>query len=215
MTNEEITKKIIDDTYIDWLERQFEGKEEINSANYPDDKRNKTSNQLKDFFKELLLYQIEYQNNACLASFLKRGKNIYAFRVEKDNSITCKKYTFPLNSDVNFPIIEYKKFKQHLIEKLLSLKPIIEQTMKEPLKFYDEICYTIPLKERLLILKHLENKSCETCTNGSCNIETCEKVGIDEYGYPMGHDCIGWFNPNIIGKSRVLAKLDINELKHS
>lgn len=213
MSKKELIKEILNNTYIDWLEKKLEQKEEVSNTDYSDNmdqNDRKRLDNLEIFFKELLLYQIEFQRNYCLVSFLKKGKNIYAFKINQIGTVTCKKYSFPLNSDLNIPIIDYEKFEVYLIEKSLTanLSPIIEQIFKESLKFYDEICYAMPLQERLLILRYLQNKSCDTCTNGSCNIESYEKTGAK-------HNCIGWFNPNLIGKSRVLAKLDINELKHS
>ena len=218
MANEELIKEIIDDTYINWLEKQLEQNEEISSVNISDNIFKNNLSSLKYFYQELLLYQIECQKNFSLAIFLKKGKDIYVFKIDKDNQrITCKKYTFPQNPNLNISLIEYKKFKLNLIEKILTtnLSHIISQAIKDPLKLYCEICYAMPPEERILILKHLQNKSCQTCTNGSCNVQAWEKVGIDESGYPMGHNCIGWFNPSLIGKSRVLAKLDINKLKRS
>ena len=59
----------------------------------------------------------------------------------------------------------------------------------------------------------LKNKSCMNCTNGSCKVEYNEKVGVDEYGKPQGSDCSGWFNAELIGRSKVLRKTDINKLR--
>lgn len=50
------------------------------------------------------------------------------------------------------------------------------------------------------------------CTNGNCQIEYNEKTGFDKFGNPQGSKCIGWFNPELIGRSKVLAKTDINQL---
>lgn len=37
-------------------------------------------------------------------------------------------------------------------------------------------------------------KCCMTCQNLSCNVETKEKIGVDENGDPMGAYCIGYIN---------------------
>lgn len=43
-------------------------------------------------------------------------------------------------------------------------------------------------------------KSCNTCRNSSCRIENDEKRGLDKNGNPMGYDCIGYINHNLILK---------------
>lgn len=53
-------------------------------------------------------------------------------------------------------------------------------------------------------IKLLISKSCNTCTNGSCRIQSFEKTGLDEYGKPQGSSCVGWENNRIIGEYKVL-----------
>lgn len=36
---------------------------------------------------------------------------------------------------------------------------------------------------------------CTNCRNFSCKVEHNEKVGVDEYGKPMGAQCIGFVSP--------------------
>ena len=40
-----------------------------------------------------------------------------------------------------------------------------------------------------------------------------EKVGVDEFGKPQGSECAGWFNAELIGRSKVLRKTNINQLR--
>ena len=51
------------------------------------------------------------------------------------------------------------------------------------------------------------------CTNGSCRVEYDEKIGVAEFGKPQGNDCADWFNAELIGRSKVLRKTDINQLR--
>ena len=51
------------------------------------------------------------------------------------------------------------------------------------------------------------------CANESCRVEYNEKVGVDEVGKPQGSECAGWFNAELIGRSKVLRKTDINQLR--
>jgi len=80
-------------------------------------------------------------------------------------------------------------------------------------KSYEKVWEVLSQEERLFIIKNLENKSCMNCTNGICRVEYTEKIGFDEFGKPQGSECIGWTNPELIGKSKVLKIYDINKLK--
>ncbi len=86
----------------------------------------------------------------------------------------------------------------------------VEEMNKE---YFLEIEKLLTPEERISIRQKLKNKSCTTCTNGSCRIETYEKVGADEFGNPQGYECIGWNNPEYIGRSKVLKLYDIHKLK--
>lgn len=94
-----------------------------------------------------------------------------------------------------------------------KLDALIEKVIDNPTEFYSKICDELTADERIFIIKHLQNKDCTSCTNGSCRIESYEKYGLDENGYPQGYNCIGWYNSELIGKSKVLQKLNIYELK--
>ena len=58
-------------------------------------------------------------------------------------------------------------------------------------------------EERIYIMSSI-TKSCSTCSNGSCRIESYEKSGLDEQGKPQGNNCLGWENDTIIGEYKVL-----------
>lgn len=98
-------------------------------------------------------------------------------------------------------------------DRVKSLEILINTAVESPKRFYEAIASSMTPEERLYIISQLQNKSCETCTNGSCDIENCEKIGLDEYGKPQGHDCMGWINDEYIGRSKVLEKTDIYQLK--
>ncbi len=78
---------------------------------------------------------------------------------------------------------------------------------------YKKICDELTAEERVFILKQLENKCCMNCTNGNCRVEYNEKIGVDEFGKAQGSECVGWFNAELIGRSKVLRKTNINQLK--
>ena len=65
----------------------------------------------------------------------------------------------------------------------------------------------MPPEERWEIIDSLSNKSCLNCCNGVCDIRTNEKVGLDEFGNPNGHDCVGWENDALVGYTKVLRKI--------
>ena len=96
---------------------------------------------------------------------------------------------------------------------ITKLDNILNRIIENSKEFYENICWELTPDERVFILKCLENKSCMNCTNGSCRVEYDEKVGVNEYGKPQGSDCTGWFNAELIGRSKVLGKTNINNLR--
>lgn len=96
---------------------------------------------------------------------------------------------------------------------ITKLDNLLNRILENPKEFYENICWELTPAERVFILKMLENKCCINCTNGSCRVEYDEKVGNNEYGKPQGSDCGGWFNAELIGRSKVLRKTDINKLR--
>lgn len=96
---------------------------------------------------------------------------------------------------------------------ITKLDNLLNRIVANPNDFYKIICDELTAEERVFILKQLENKCCMNCTNGSCRVEYDEKVGVDEFGKPRGSECVGWFNAELIGRSKVLRKTDINKLR--
>lgn len=96
---------------------------------------------------------------------------------------------------------------------ITELDKLLNRILANTNDFYKMICDKLTVEERVFILKQLENKCCINCTNGSCRVEYDEKVGIDEFGKPQGSECIGWFNAELIGRSKMLRKTDINQLR--
>lgn len=94
-----------------------------------------------------------------------------------------------------------------------ELDKLLNKIIANPNNFYKKICDELTGEERIFILKRLENKCCMNCANESCRVEYNEKVGVDEVGKPQGSECAGWFNAELIGRSKVLRKTDINQLR--
>lgn len=94
-----------------------------------------------------------------------------------------------------------------------SLSDILDQAIEDSNKYYKSVCEELSPEERNMIIERLEDKSCNTCVNPSCRVETSEKSGLNELGEPVGHNCVGWYNPEYIGKSKVLGIYNIYKLK--
>ena len=99
--------------------------------------------------------------------------------------------------------------------KIQKLDDLINKIISSPSSFYTQIEELLSPEERMFITKNLINKSCLNCTNGCCNIETYEKIGLNKYGKPEGSECLGWYNPELIGKSKILKINDINKLTYN
>ena len=69
--------------------------------------------------------------------------------------------------------------------------------------YYAQVAKGLTPAERAEVW-NLVPRSCSTCTNQSCRVETYEKIGLDEFGKPQGSSCIGWKNDHIIGEYKVL-----------
>lgn len=95
---------------------------------------------------------------------------------------------------------------------ITKLDNLLNKILDNPINFYERICHVLTVEERMFIIKQLENKCCMNCINAGCRIEYDEKVGVDELGKPQGSECSGWFNAELIGRSKVLRKTDINQL---
>ena len=93
-----------------------------------------------------------------------------------------------------------------------KLEDLIDIVLDRPFEFYEKICDAMSPEERIVLTKQLINRSCMSCTNGSCRVPYNEKIGIEEDGSAPGESCLGWSNPIIVGKSKVLSKRNVNEL---
>lgn len=85
----------------------------------------------------------------------------------------------------------------------------LKRILEDNNEFFSLICESMNPTERMEVLENLENKSCETCTNGSCSVPTCEKYELD-----AGRECFGWYNAVYIGQSKFYNERDILKLKY-
>ncbi len=76
--------------------------------------------------------------------------------------------------------------------------------------FYIKLANSLSKEDREYLKQLIENRCCSNCTNGSCRIENCEKVGLDEFGKPQGSSCLGWNNNELIGRQLTLQKSNNN-----
>lgn len=82
-----------------------------------------------------------------------------------------------INGIVKYKNIDPKKIEKKRLEK------------KKKLGGFDKGVYLIETYDQEYIDS---KKGCLTCQNGSCKVETSEKVGYEDDGYPKGHNCIGY-----------------------
>ncbi len=92
-----------------------------------------------------------------------------------------------------------------------KLDKLLDKILENPEEFYIRICKELSHKERNFIISQLENKSCQNCTNRNCPIEYGKKAKQDSN--TQGSNCYKWYNPELIGKSKVLRKTNIYHLK--
>lgn len=88
-----------------------------------------------------------------------------------------------------------------------SLKDILDMLIDKPVEFYTKICDSLTLEEKIFILDILENKSCKTCTNEGCKFELYRNSNNPTTC------CLGWFNPELVGRAKVLNLTNVNKLK--
>jgi hypothetical protein len=84
--------------------------------------------------------------------------------------------------------------------------PAIDKRAESKIVFYEKITGNLSPEDYRYAKSLLINKGCYNCQNGSCRVEADGKVGVDGNGLPMGNSCIGWENPELIGRIRVLKK---------
>ena len=85
-----------------------------------------------------------------------------------------------------------------------TLEYLIEKVVENSSEFYIKLANVLSIEEREFLKQLIENRSCSNCINGSCSVENCEKVGLDEFGKPQGSSCLDWNNNELIGRQRIL-----------
>lgn len=88
-----------------------------------------------------------------------------------------------------------------------SLKAILDLIIDKPVEFYTKISDNLTLEEKIFILDILENKSCINCTNENCRFDRSNMSNNQTT------NCLGWYNPELVGRAKVLNLTNINKLK--
>jgi len=96
---------------------------------------------------------------------------------------------------------------------ITTLDKLLNRVVNNPKDFFEKICNELTSEERNFILKQLINTSCMTCENATCKKDYFEKIKLDEEYKEKGIKCSDWFNSEIIGRSKVLRKNDVNKLR--
>ncbi len=116
----------------------------------------------------------------------------------------------------NYEPKKYYDVEQRAIANNIEITPIdvlLNRVLNNKKDFFEKICNELTPEERNFILKQLTNTSCMTCENTTCKKEYFEKIKLDEEYKEKGIECSDWFNPEIIGRSKVLRKTDVNKLR--
>ncbi len=119
--------------------------------------------------------------------------------IEKDHQNTLDKYK-------KIEEMIQQKTSDVEITKESTLENIIQKIVENPKEFYIKLASSLSIEEREYLKKLIKNRCCENCTNGSCKVETCEKIGLDELGQSQGSNCLEWNNYELIGRQRILSK---------
>lgn len=94
--------------------------------------------------------------------------------------------------------IYFSKLKREADGEHTDLEVIIDRTVRNTDSFYTNICYGLTKKERNEIIAEMSCKSCDNCTNYSCDLSDEEKANTVS--------CSDWYNEIEIGKSKVLRR---------
>jgi len=116
----------------------------------------------------------------------------------------------------NYEPKKYYDIEERAIANNIEITPIdvlLNRVLDNKKDFFEKICNELTPEERNFILKKLTNTSCMTCENTTCKKEYFEKIKLDEEYKEKGIECSDWFNSEIIGRSKVLRKTDINKLR--
>lgn len=129
----------------------------------------------------------------------KTGEEIYSQYFDTDDLIK------PYN-------IEQKAIANNIA--ITELDNLLDKVLENPRGFYKKVAETLTLKEKIFIIEKLEHKNCSNCSNECCSLPYNKKIGYED-GKPVGSSCGGWYNSELIGKSKVLRKTNIYELNKS
>jgi len=116
----------------------------------------------------------------------------------------------------NYEVKKYYDIEQRAIAndiEITSIDVLLNRVLDNKRDFFEKICNELTPEERNFILKKLTNTSCMTCENTTCKKEYFEKIKLDEEYKEKGIKCSDWFNSEIIGRSKVLRKTDVNKLR--
>lgn len=225
---EKFREMLLDDSYINWLSNYMNKNKEIDDIYYPkknglNETNKKMIGYLGYLFSELRFYYMKNNGINPYKSVFNLYYNDKFFSIiDNGEGYTCKVFNnglsfyyknrdyFLKNEDMYICYNDLKE--QYMDINFSNLEDLIIKVLDKPREFYEKICNELTTEERLYIINKLKNKDCTTCINGSCNVETYEKDGLNEYGKAQGYNCVGWYNDYLIGKSKVLKKDDINKL---
>lgn len=87
-----------------------------------------------------------------------------------------------------------------------KLETLEKMSVENKRKLYIEEALKLTPSERDEIKKQILNKNCLNCTNSSCTVCYSEKIGLDEFSKPQGSNCLGWENPELVGKMKLMMK---------
>lgn len=225
INRKEFMKLFLNDSYIKWLENFTVENDEFDDCYFV--KNNNLSENDK-----LMIEHLKYLYYELLAYYVKVVDE--QFNDLEFLGLSYKDSNYGLNYDGEcFGLVRYRHYKPDFIvdyevlkqrynieDKIavnniqtISLESLINKVSENPTEFYKKISAELTPEERLFIMNNLENKSCDNCTNCLCRIENYEKGGIDEFGNFEGSSCCGWYNDELVGRSKVLKKTDIYKLK--
>lgn len=160
-------------------------------------------NQLFDTFEEAQSLAKEYNNE-----LLKRKIGHLAYKKDLENNIKSLKLEHQETLDI------YNQIEQHLeqktmnmsVQKTTNIEELIEKVTKNSSEFYTKLASALSVEEQQFLQNSVENRNCSNCLNDHCKLESFEKIGLDELKNPQGSDCLGWSNPELVGRQLILKK---------
>lgn len=92
------------------------------------------------------------------------------------------------------------------VQKTTNIEELIEKVTKNSSEFYTKLASALSVEEQQFLQNLVENRNCSNCLNDHCKLESFEKIGLDELKNPQGSDCLGWSNPELVGRQLILKK---------